>query len=153
MEVFSSWDYTYIDVAERLSKESKCQSKKVCAIAVKDNRIIATGLNGTVSGLPNCCNIFPNGVITENRDEHHKWSLENEIHAEINLLSDAAKRGISLVDSTVYINLMPCAICSLVIANTGIKRLVFSKYYDIGNSCKTNDIFNSKNISIEYIGK
>ncbi|NJO88895.1 MAG: hypothetical protein HC831_08020, partial [Chloroflexia bacterium] len=42
------------DIVLRIAEESHCESKKVAAIAVKNGRIIATGINGSISGLTNC---------------------------------------------------------------------------------------------------
>ena len=67
-----------------LSSESKCVSKKVGALIVKDMRIISTGYNGTLSGCKNCNDIFDETNF--NRDEHHNWSIKNEIHAEQNAI-------------------------------------------------------------------
>jgi dCMP deaminase len=46
------------DIAERFSQESHCLSKQVAALAVKNGRIIGTGINGTVAGDVNCDEYF-----------------------------------------------------------------------------------------------
>ena len=46
-------DY-YMNIAVQVSLRSTCMRRKVGAVIVKDNRILATGYNGAPSGLPNC---------------------------------------------------------------------------------------------------
>ena len=87
-----------MDIAERTAIESNCVKYKVGAVIVKDNRIILQGYNGTISGFLNCSEKFKCLDLSneENRDLHHKWSSAFEIHAEMNIISYAAKKGISL---------------------------------------------------------
>jgi dCMP deaminase len=130
---------------------SKCQSKQVCAIAVKNNRIIATGINGSLSGFKNCDEQFPNGVNEHNREEHHQWSLLYENHAEDNLVSEFAKNNISSIGATVYVNLQPCKKCTIRLAAIGITRIFYSKKYDKGNIEYCDEIFNHAGIEFKYI--
>jgi len=127
------WDRTFLDVTKRLATHSKCQSKKVCAIAVRDKRIIATGLNGSVSGGLNCDEMFPEGITEHNREEHHAWSIKNEIHAEMSLLSEAAKTTGSLAGCDIYVSLQPCERCSLHLTGIGARRIVYDDLYDKGD--------------------
>lgn len=48
-------DVTLMQIAFLVARESKCVSHQVGAVISKDGRIIATGINGTKSGLVNCC--------------------------------------------------------------------------------------------------
>lgn len=144
-------DKIFIETTHVLSKMSKCQSKKVCAVAVKNGRIIATGLNGSISGAINCCDKFPEGVNKENRSEHHEWSLENELHAEMNLILECAKNGRTLKGATLYINLQPCDKCALSLANSGIVRIIYDKEYDFSNLEKIKNIFRNANIEFSQI--
>ena len=85
---------TWMSVAHVIAKgESKCISKQVCAIIVKDDRLKSTGHNGTPKGQPNCCDVNAHLLDADGNytsgtaaDEHHKWSKQNEIHAEINAI-------------------------------------------------------------------
>lgn len=125
---FSMKDQFFIEVIELLKKESKCVSRKVAALIVKDGRIISTGYNGTLSRTPNCCDFFD--ADSFDREAHHAWSLKNEIHAEQNAIAVAAKNGISLDGCTCYSSLQPCNTCLLLLAQTGIKRIVYVEPYD-----------------------
>ena len=46
---------TLMNTAKLWAKESYCKRKQVGAVLAKDDRILATGYNGTISGLENKC--------------------------------------------------------------------------------------------------
>ena len=121
-------DKVFLKVCQNISSLSHCISKQVAVIGVKDRRIIATGINGTIKGTTNCDEHYSNGTFT--REEHHDWSLLNEVHAEINMISYCAKNGISLEGATVYCTLEPCTDCSKALAVSGIKHIVYLNGYE-----------------------
>jgi dCMP deaminase len=124
-------DKIFLNMARELSAFSKCRSFQMGAIAIKDGRCIATGVNGTPSGYINCCDIFPpNDSPRFNRDAHRAWSGPREVHCEGNLLAQAAKYGIALEGCTVYITNTPCQNCLKHMIASGIKRIVYEKDYD-----------------------
>ncbi|KKM61089.1 hypothetical protein LCGC14_1535160 [marine sediment metagenome] len=92
----------WIDIAERVSKESKDRSTKVgCVIVSPDNTILSTGWNG-----------FPRGVDDKDDAKHerpakYEWSE----HSERNAIFNAAREGIKLKGATAYLNYTPYAIC------------------------------------------
>lgn len=118
----------FIETANRLGLQSKCVSKKVGAIIAKDGRIISTGYNGTISGYHNCNDIFDGDTF--DKDEHHRWSLLYEIHAEQNALMMAAKYGIAVNNCTMYVSLQPCNNCLKLILASGIRHIVYDEKYD-----------------------
>lgn len=51
------------------------------------------------------------------------------IHAEMNALAQAAKRGASVDGSTIYTTASPCWDCFRVLVNAGIKEFIFLEPY------------------------
>ena len=47
-------DINFINIATEIASASKCVSKQVGAVIVKDGRILSTGYNGTPAGYINC---------------------------------------------------------------------------------------------------
>jgi len=47
-------DTNFINIAKEIATASKCVSKQVGAVIVKDGRILSTGYNGTPAGYINC---------------------------------------------------------------------------------------------------
>jgi len=111
-------DTLYLQIAELFAKRGTCERLRVGAIVVRDKRICCSGYNGTPPGEGHCseeCNI--------------KKSCKVSIHAEANLIASAAKHGVSLEHTTLYITHSPCKTCSELIIQAGIKRVVFMDFY------------------------
>ena len=109
--------------AALVASNSKCVSKHVGAIIVKDDRIISIGYNGTPPDMPNCNEVFDENNF--NKQEHREWSIANEIHAEMNALMFAAKNGESVDGCDMYVTLHPCNNCLKNITMSGIKNVYY----------------------------
>ncbi len=119
-----SWDLYFMKICQLVSTRSSCLHRKVGAVIVRENRVLATGYNQPPSGFPHCESI---GCV---RDKLEIPSGENQeicfgLHAEQNALMQAAKFGISTNGGTIYTNFKPCSICARLIINAGIKRVVY----------------------------
>jgi len=145
-------DNIFMNVAIEFSDLSHCVCMQVGAVAVKDNRIIATGINGTPSGMKNCDQQFMIYFPDKDREVHHTWSSAHEIHAEMNIIIFCAKNGIELGGTTLYTTVQPCQYCMKNLLQTGIKRIVYKYPYD--KSVASNlieDYLNTTNIIMEQI--
>lgn len=128
-------DY-FFKVAELTSLLSTCCSQQVGAVLVKDNRIVAIGFNGTAPGESHCNEKFDlkNYKDYETfRNDHHKWSRYNELHAEQNLISFCAKNGLKTKGCTLFVTLSPCIDCAKIIVASGIKDIYYINEYDKEN--------------------
>jgi dCMP deaminase len=96
---------------------------------VKDKRILATGYNGAPAGLRHCSEV---GCLREDISipSGQRHELCRGLHAEQNAIIQAAYHGISIVGSILYCTNKPCVICSKMLINAGIKRIVFVEGYD-----------------------
>lgn len=117
----------FLEAVKLLAQESKCVSRKVGAIIVKDGRIISMGYNGTPVGFDNCCEVFNENNFDP--EEHHQWSNVNEIHAEMNAILFAAKNGISINGAEMYCTLHPCNHCLKNLIQSGIKKIYYLEEY------------------------
>lgn len=121
----TDWDKRFLELAEHISSWTKDKSRGVGAVIVNnDNRVISFGYNG-----------FPSGIDDEVESRHYRptkylWT----VHAEENAINNAARIGVSTMNSTIYLNLFPCARCSGNIINSGIKRVVVGKRPDLNDS-------------------
>lgn len=123
-------DNIFMNTAEQFSTLSHCVSRKVGCVIVNDNRIIATGYNGTSVGMVNCDEIFIRYDEATERQFHTNWSDANEIHAEMNAILFCAKNGISINNSTVYTTIQPCQHCLKNMIQAGVKRILYKYPYD-----------------------
>lgn len=124
-----TWDEYFLKIAEVVSIRSTCLSRKVGAVAVKDRRILATGFNGAPSGIRHCEEI--GGCIRKARGAKSGEMLDicRAVHAEENVITQAAKYGVSLEGAELYVNVKPCMMCQKHIINAGVKRVVYAGDY------------------------
>ena len=122
---------TFKRILKALEHSSTCAKIKVAAILIKKGRIISTGWNGTPSSMTHCEDIFKGkelglpGEKTKLSEEHHKFAVHHEIHAEMNAIYNAAENGVSLKDSTIYVIGLPiCHDCAKGLIQAGIRRVV-----------------------------
>ncbi len=142
-------DKNFINIAHEIASASKCVSKQVGAVIVKDGRILSTGYNGTPAGYINCSEHWNN----EYTKDHHDWSKTYEIHAEMNALIWAARKGISIEDATIYVTLEPCSECSKNLIAAGIKRIVYDRAYEHTNSDVISKFIKDNGVIIEQLKK
>lgn len=124
------WDEYFMGIAQMVAMRSNCIKRKVAAVVVKDQRIIATGYNGTPRGIKNC---NEGGCPRCNDMGKSGHGLEDCLcaHAEENAIAQAAYHGTSIKDSTVYTTFSPCLGCTKLIINSGIKEVVYNIEYSI----------------------
>ena len=122
------WDTYFMDMAKLASRRSSCLRRAVGAVLVKDRRLLATGDNGVPSGVTHCEGV---GCLRERlkvpSGERHE--LCRGLHAEQNVLLQAALYGVSTRESVLYITNQPCIICAKMIINAGIREIVFRGSY------------------------
>ena len=122
-------DY-FLKIASVVAERSTCRRHHIGAVAVRNKHILTTGYNGAAAGLKDCLEL---GCL---RDESNIPSGERHeicrgIHAEQNVIIQAALHGISLEGSTVYCTHTPCVLCAKMLVNARIKRFVsFGRYND-----------------------
>ncbi|MDD2499778.1 MAG: cytidine/deoxycytidylate deaminase family protein [Geobacter sp.] len=123
-----TWDQYFIDITLLVATRATCLRRQVGALLVKDRNILATGYNGTPSGIRHC---EETGCLRERlkvpSGERHE--LCRGLHAEQNAIIQAARHGVNIDGSTLYCTTMPCIICTKMLINAGIKRIVYAEGY------------------------
>jgi len=132
-----SWDEYYYNLCNAVASNSKCLSRKIGAIIVKDKSIISTGYNGPPRGIPQCdTRSGVDGVCPRKKYGFASGEgLELCIagHAERNAIVNAARHGIAVKGSIMYMSCpIPCSPCLVEIINSGIEEIVVTElsYYD-----------------------
>ena len=128
---FDKWDRRFMQLAETVRSWSSCwqENRHVGAVIVKDKRILTTGYNGAPEGIKSCaekkvCMRREMGIPSGMRHE-----LCYAVHAEQNAVTQAARMGINIYGATLYCTHQPCIICTKIIINAGIKRVVYKYGY------------------------
>jgi dCMP deaminase len=135
------WDHYYMKVAQTVETRANCLGTSVGAVLVLENRIVATGFNGTPAGFTNCSD----GGCVRCRDRHlgeiGKPELASDkslarnrakqldlcicVHAEANAMLSGARFGNRTQDSTLYTTHSPCFTCLKEAIQAGVKRVVY----------------------------
>lgn len=142
------WDAYFMQICAVVAQRSTCTRAAVGAVIVRDRNILATGYNGSPSGMPHCsesgCLVYtstnPFGEVEEN--------CFRTIHAEINAIAQAAKSGVSISGSDIYITHSPCIHCLKVLINTGIRRICFGKPYKLE---QVQELVELSGVVMEYV--
>ncbi len=114
------WDEYFMQIALQVSTRSTCDRKRVGAVIVRDRTILSTGYNGSIRGLAHC------------DDKGHLMDYGHcvrTVHAEANAIAQAAKHGVNVNNSSVYITASPCWTCFKLLANSGINEIVYGEFY------------------------
>ena len=123
------WDEYFTEIAKLVATRSNCVSRKVGAVITVDNQIVSTGYNGAPKGLHHCvdaggCLRKLNKIESGTRQE-----ICRAVHAEQNAIISAAVKGVSIKGGTIYTNTYPCSICTRMLINAEIKRIVYDSDY------------------------
>ena len=116
-------------ITRLVAERSTCLRRKVGAVLVKDKRILATGYNGAPVGIAHCEAV---GCLRENASipSGMRHELCRGLHAEQNVIIQAAYHGVSIKGSTLYCTNKPCVICSKMIINAGIVTVFYGEGYE-----------------------
>lgn len=109
-----------MNIGREVATRATCDRKHVGAVIVRDRSILATGYNGSIHGLDHCDEA---GHLME--DGH----CVRTIHAEANAVIQAARNGVRIEGAWIYVTASPCFGCFKLIANAGVKRIVFGEFY------------------------
>lgn len=129
-----SWDEYFLELAAVVAKRGSClRPPQVGAVIVSDKRIIATGYNGTPTGIDNCdqggcarCMARHEGEVVSGQNKDACIC----IHAEQNAIIQAALYGVSTSGATLYTTHSPCTQCAKMIINSKVVRVVFATTFD-----------------------
>ena len=138
------WDIYFMLQAEIAKLRSNCLTRQVGCVLVRENRQIATGYNGTPSGIRNCfeggclrCLDRVNGKIESGADLERCLCM----HAEANAILQCAVFGNtgSTRGSTLYSTYAPCLECSKMAVSVGVAKVVsLATYPEDGSVLLTN---------------
>ncbi len=145
---FNKWDKRFIEMSEFVGNWSSCykENRHVGAVIVRDKRILTTGYNGAPSGVKSCVERGECIRVLNNIPSGTRQEFCYGVHAEQNAICQAAKLGISVEGATLYCTHQPCSVCTRLIINAGIKKVIYKEGYPDDFSIK---LFNEAGVIIE----
>ena len=106
------------------AERSKCWWRQVGAVAVKDGEVIFRGFNRMLPTEDECYKI---GCIRDSIEPGKDPEVCSVTHAEASIISLAARDGISLKDTVLYVTHFPCPACAKLVALAGFKKVVYTR--------------------------
>lgn len=151
----------YLDIAETVAERSTCSRKNYGCIIVKNDEIISTGYNGAPRGRVNCIDL---GYCVKKKYfpevRHAGYDACRAVHAEQNAMLSSQRKdmlgatmylvGKRYEEGTYEIGGRPCQMCTKLIINSGIERVVVrqsKESYEIHNVndwIANDDLLNGK---------
>lgn len=124
-----SWDEYFLNIAQAVAARADCRRRRVGAVLVSNNRIVATGYNGSPAGGPSClAGECPRGRAST--DDIAPGSSYDTgagacvaLHAEQNCLLYADRSRTE--SATIYVTHEPCDGCRRMIAGSGVVRAMW----------------------------
>jgi len=134
------WDKYYLRMAREAGSNSKCLSRKIGALLIQDNRIVATGYNGPPEGVTHCGEEEAFFKVFDCDEERILGKCPRKaagaksgemvdkcvaVHAERNALLTAGRYGTPTKDGMLVCYCPPpCQECMKEIIQAGIKAIV-----------------------------
>ena len=117
-----------MDITRLVARRSTCLRRQVGALMVKDKYVLATGYNGTPKGITHCSET---GCLRDQLKvpSGQRHELCRGLHAEQNAIIQAASHGVNISNSTLYCTNSPCIICTKMLINAGISKVVYLEGY------------------------
>lgn len=123
-------DQYFMEIALAVRRRAICLGRSVGAVLVLNDRIIATGYNGTPTDMPNC-DEHEQGCLRCREPERFEpgtgYDLCICVHAEQNALLSAARFGIPVEGATIYSTLRPCFGCTKEALQAKIHAIYYLK--------------------------
>lgn len=115
-----NWDEYFIAQAKIAALRATCTRLKVGAVIVRENRIVASGYNGSVSDSTHCmdegCKMVEGHCV-------------RTVHAEANAILQCARFGISTAGTTIYVTHFPCLACTKLLIQAGVDTIYYECDY------------------------
>jgi dCMP deaminase len=167
-----TWDEYFLSVMDATTLRASCDRGKSACIITKDNRILATGYVGAPMGIPSCDEV---GHLLIRRCEIpvDKWkdNIVDEfiyfdefipgksfsthcirtVHAEQNAIVNCARNGVSTLGSTLYCTMTPCPVCTKLIIQAGIIKVIAKNKYQ--NDLEARTLFDMAKIELVILSE
>ncbi len=127
-----SWDNYFLELVDQVATRATCDRGKSGCVVVRDKRIICTGYVGSPSGMPHCDDVGHDFKQVTDDDGTARQHCVRTVHAEQNAIVQAARYGLPLEGTTIYCSMEPCRVCAMLIASSGVSRVVARRRYHAG---------------------
>jgi len=144
-----SWDEYFLEITRTVATRATCDRGRSGCVIVRDKQILVSGYVGSPTNLPHCDDVGHQMKTMIHEDGKSTQHCVRTVHAEQNAITQAAKLGISINNSTLYCKMTPCRTCAMMIINCGIKRVVCEKMYHAGG--ESEEMFKQAGVELVFV--
>ena len=144
-----SWDDYFMEIKDAVSKRATCDMNCFGCVIARDNQILVTGYSGAPMGLAHCDDVGHRIKTVVDSEGHEVKICSRIIHAEQNAICQASKLGTKLGESTIYLEKIPCDVCSRSIVGAGIRRIVIKEKSSMKSYIK--ELFLNAGVRVDFI--
>lgn len=119
-----SFDQELISKAYTEAKKSSDWWRQVGAVLLKEGTVIGCAHN---EGMPSDHTPYQRGAVRDFLQPGEQPELVDTIHAEQKLIAQAARDGVPLKGTSLYVTHFPCPVCAKLIINAGISKCFFAE--------------------------
>lgn len=145
-----SWDDVWLSLADTMATRSRCPSGAGAVIVDSHQRVVSTGYAGPPAGyrLPDLpvnesCEVYCNRALKRTQDRDPAYLDCPSAHAEANAVTMADRSRTE--GGTFYVSSVPCWGCAKLIANSGVRRVVWPQ----GDA----DSYRPLQVVVEYLAR
>ena len=144
-----SWDEYFLELVDQVAARATCDRGKSGCVVVREKRIICTGYVGSPSGMPHCDDAghYLKQIIDD--DGTARQHCVRTVHAEQNAIVQAARYGLPLEGTTIYCSMEPCRVSAMLIASSGVSRVVARRRYHAGGD--TPEILSTAGVNLDIV--
>lgn len=128
LEVTANTDLRWLLTAQRAASYSADWWRQVGGVVVKNGQQILQAYNRHV---PSEQQPYIDGDPRAEFSKGVQMELSSALHAEAGLITEAARQGISLEGTTLYVTTFPCPSCAKLVAASGITKLIYQDGYSV----------------------
>lgn len=122
-KTYTDQDIYFMKIASAETANSGCFWRQVGSVLVKDGKVVLSSCNQM---LPNKDECYLIGCIRDQLKPGEKPEMCSAIHSEAYLIAQAARAGIGLMGTSIYVTVFPCPPCAKLIAASGIKKCFYN---------------------------
>jgi len=148
-----TWDEYFVEVVHAIGKRATCERGRSGTVIVRDNMILATGYVGAPKGSPHCDDVGHLIKEVKHSDGTKSSHCLRTVHSEANAICQAAKNGISVNGATLYCTMLPCPNCAMLIANSGITKVIATGNYHGISVKETKEIFKYADVELVLLSE
>lgn len=121
-------DREFIKEAQAYAKQSSDWWRQIGAVCAKEGKVLVAGYN---RHLPSDFNLDTYGDPRSSFDAGESFEISTAIHCEATLVAHAARKGISLEGTSLYVTTFTCPVCAKLVAEAGIKKVYYKSGYSL----------------------